>query len=416
MSTRIFAAAGVLLLATVGCSDDGYAPTAPATTATAPSSAPLAAATALAFWQRSGGLFHTCAVTTDFVPYCWGWNAEGQLGVGTTTGPDACPATVAPLPCSKKPVAVLGGHRFRQVSAGDYQSCGVTPDNHAWCWGNGAYGELGNGSAQQATQPVAVAGGLLFRQVVAGFDFTCGISYPDNRPYCWGYNNVGQLGDGTATRRFTPVPVLGGLRMSLISAGPYHVCAVTTDGRAFCWGQNDSGQLGDSTTVVKRTRPVAVVGGRHYRQISAGGHHTCAVTTGDRAYCWGNGRDGQIGNGKSYLSFWPRAVSGGLSIRRIGTGVGHTCAETTDSRAYCWGGNGLGQLGNGSALVRALTPVAVAGGLHFAQLGVGRWHTCGKTSAGVGYCWGDDFYAQLGNGTSGTAGTSATPVPVVGAM
>jgi alpha-tubulin suppressor-like RCC1 family protein len=405
----MLATASVVLLAAIGCSDDDNAPTGPA--GTTPSSAPLAAATALAFWQMSGGLFHTCAVTTDFVPYCWGWNPVGQLGIGTVTGPDSCPNS---QPCSTKPVAVLGGHRFRQVSAGDYHSCGVTPDFHAWCWGNGEKGDLGNGATQQATAPVAVAGGLLFRQVATGFDFTCGVSYPDNRAYCWGYNNLGQLGDGTLTNRLKPVPVLGGLRLRQISAGGRHVCAVTTDDRAFCWGRNDVGQLGDSTNVGKRTRPVAVAGGHRFRYIAAGAQHTCAVTTSDRAFCWGGGRQGQLGNGKTYLSFWPRAVSGGLSIRRIGAGVVHTCAETTDSRAYCWGGNDLGQLGNGSALSQALTPVAVAGGLHFAQLGVGRWHTCGKTSSSVGYCWGDDLYGQLGNGTSGSHST--TPVPVVGAM
>lgn len=404
MSTRILAAASVLLLAAVGCTGDS---TSPADSTPVASPAAAATATPLAFWQISGGSSHTCAVTTDFVPYCWGWNASGQLGVGTVTGPDACPNA---QPCSKKPVAVLGGHRFRQVSASTYHSCGVTPDFHAWCWGNGEKGDLGNGATQQATTPVVVAGGLLFRAVATGFDFTCGVSYPDNRAYCWGYNNLGQLGDGTLTNRLAPVPVLGGLRLAQITAGASHACAVTTDDRAFCWGSNQSGQLGDSTSVGKRTRPVAVVGGRHYQQIGAGAHHTCAVTTGDRAFCWGDGRSGQLGNGKTFLSFWPRAVSGGLSLRRISGGVSHTCAETTDSRAYCWGI----VLGDSNAWgTQALTPVAVAGGLHFAQLDAGGLYTCGKTPAGVGYCWGENLYGQLGNGTSGDPAT--TPVPVAGA-
>jgi len=409
MSTRVLAAAG-LLLAAFGCTDDS---TAPADSAPPASAAVLTAATSMAFWQISAGSSHTCAVTTDFVPYCWGWNPVGQLGVGTVTGPDLCPDVVRPQPCSKQPVAVLGGHRFRQVSAGTYHSCGVTPDFHAWCWGNGEKGDLGNGATQQATTPVAVAGGLLFREVTTGFDFTCGVSYPDNRAYCWGYNNLGQIGDGTLTNRLAPVPVLGGLRLAQISAGARHVCAVTKDDRAFCWGYNSTGQLGDSTNVGKRTRPTAVVGGHLFRYIAAGASHTCAVTTSDRAFCWGEGRQGQIGNGKAYLSFWPRAVSGGLTIRRISGGVVHTCAETTDSRAYCWGMNGEGELGNGG-VDQALTPVAVAGGLHFAQLDAGGGFTCGKTSSGVGYCWGENLYGQLGNGTSGDPAT--TPVPVAGAM
>jgi alpha-tubulin suppressor-like RCC1 family protein len=403
MSTRVLAAAGLLLLAAFGCTGDSTAPT---DSAPAASPAALAAATPLVFWQISGGSSHTCAVTTDFVPYCWGWNPVGQLGVGTVTGPDTCANA---QPCSTKPVAVLGGHRFRQVSASTYHSCGVTPDFHAWCWGNGEKGDLGNGATQQATAPVAVAGGLLFRQVVTGFDFSCGLSSSSNRAYCWGYNNHGQLGDGTLTNRLKPVPVVGGLTMSQISAGANHVCAVTTDDRAFCWGWNHEGQLGDSSSVDKRSRPVAVTGGRHYRQISAGAHSSCAVTTDGRAFCWGNGRFGQLGNGKTYISFWPRAVSGGLTIRRITVGAIHTCAETTDSRAYCWGNLFLDPPGG-----PVLTPLAVAGGLHFAQLSAGNGYTCGKTSAGVGYCWGENTYGQLGNGTSGDPAT--TPVPVAGAM
>jgi alpha-tubulin suppressor-like RCC1 family protein len=410
MRIPFLAPAGILLVAAIGCRDDDATLTDP----TAPPSAQVAAVTALAFWQLSAGLNHTCAVTTDFVPYCWGWNADGQLGNGNDTGPDTCGPAFAPQPCSKLPVAVRGGHRFRQVSTGEYHSCGVTGDNHVWCWGNGARGDLGTGATQEATTPVAVAGGHLFRQVTTGFDFTCAISYPDNKPYCWGANDRGQVGDGSLINRLVPVSVLGGLRLSQISAGGRHVCGVTTDSRAFCWGYNNVGQLGDSTSVDKRTRPRAVSGGRLYRSISAGASHTCAVTTSGQGFCWGDGRSGQIGNGKTYLSLWPRAVSGGLSLRRLSAGTVHTCAETTDSRAYCWGSNSEGELGTGGSLTRALTPVAVAGGLHFAQLDAGNAHTCGKTSSGVGYCWGDDFYGQLGDGTSGSE--HPVPVPVAGPM
>jgi alpha-tubulin suppressor-like RCC1 family protein len=156
-----------------------------------------------------------------------------------------------------------------------------------------------------------------------------------------------------------------------------------------------------------------VVGAHPFRQIDAGAMHTCAVTTEARAFCWGSGRSGQIGNGKTYLSFWPRAVSGGLSVARVSTGLFHTCAETTVKRAYCWGSNSFGQLGSGQAVgTNTTTPVPVAGGLSVAQLSAGNWHTCAKTTSGAGYCWGDDFFAALGNGTSGSFGSSVEPVPV----
>ncbi len=415
MRTPMLATAAVLLLAAAGCTDEDSAPTSPTAPSAAAAALPAAPVAALAFWQISAGGLHTCAVTTDFVPYCWGWNASGELGVGTTTGPDACPNGSAPQPCSMKPVAVLGGHRFRQVSGGTYHTCAVTTDYHAWCWGDGLHGGLGNGTQGGVSTPVAVAGGVRFRQVSAGFDFTCGLSYPDNKAWCWGYNNRGQLGDGTLTNRLTPVKVLGGLTLAVLSAGASHACAVTDDDRAFCWGYNGMGQLGDSTTIGKRTRPKAVSGGHRFRYIAAGASHTCAVNTADRAFCWGANNTGQLGNGKTALSRWPRAVSGGISVRRVRAGSVHTCAEGTDSRAWCWGNNSEGELGTGGTPNPALTPVAVAGGLRFAQLDVSiSPHTCAKTSSGVGYCWGTNMFAELGNGTSG--GSRTTPVPVAGPM
>jgi alpha-tubulin suppressor-like RCC1 family protein len=107
--------------------------------------------------------------------------------------------------------------------------------------------------------PRRVAGGLLFDRVSAGEFHSCGET-PGNRAYCWGNNFDGQLGDRTTTERLTPVPVVGGLIFSQVSAGGHHTCGVTTANRAFCWGFNLFGQLGDGTRM-DRLRPVAVVGG-----------------------------------------------------------------------------------------------------------------------------------------------------------
>jgi alpha-tubulin suppressor-like RCC1 family protein len=146
-----------------------------------------------------------------------------------------------------------------------------------------------------------------------------------------------------------------------------------------------------------------VAGAHRFRQIEAGSAFTCAVTTTNRAFCWGNGRQGQIGDGKTFLRFSPSAVAGGHSFSRVTTGYSHTCGETTLNRAYCWGSNTTGQLGDGT-ISRRLTPVPVAGGRFFSQVSAGGTefgsHTCGKTAAGVAYCWGWNFYGQLGDGTT----------------
>jgi alpha-tubulin suppressor-like RCC1 family protein len=382
------------LAATLGCSEDAESPTGPGT---GPALA-TTSAHALAFYQVSGGSVHTCGVTTDNRVYCWGANDYGQLGDGTTAQ-------------RLTPVAVAGTLRFREVSAGGWYTCGVTTNNRAYCWGFGGGGALGVGTTTNRLTPVPVTGGRLFRRLDASEYHTCGVTYPDNKAYCWGYNGLGELGDGTNTTRLVPTAVTGGRQFRQVNGGQHHTCGVTTSDEAFCWGWNRFGQLGDSSTASLRLTPSRVAGTRRFRQVDAGASFTCAVTTSDRAFCWGNGRQGQVGNGKAYLSFWPRAVAGGLSFERVTTGASHTCGETTDNRAYCWGYNvENGAVGDGTKTMR-LTPVPVAGGRFFSQVSAGDNHTCGRTSTAVAYCWGSNGYGQLGEGTTTDR---LTPVPVGG--
>jgi alpha-tubulin suppressor-like RCC1 family protein len=122
--------------------------------------ASITPAAPLSFRQVSAGVGHTCGVTTDNVAYCWGGNGAGQLGIGNSTGPESCgenPGNFEPIPCSTKPVRVLGNLAFRQISAGVNHTCGVTVDNVAYCWGLNQIGEVGDGTGTQRLTPVAVA-------------------------------------------------------------------------------------------------------------------------------------------------------------------------------------------------------------------------------------------------------------------
>jgi len=385
LARRCAPALAVLLIAALGCREDAGSPTAPE------AAPPLTASAthALAFYQVSGGDRHTCGVTTDNRAYCWGFAAFGQLGDGTTTQ-------------RLTPVAVAGTLRFRHVSAGGLHTCGVTTDYQAYCWGLGGDGSLGDGTGTNRSSPVRVAGGRRFRLVEAGDAHTCGVSYPDNLAYCWGVNDRGALGDGTITRRLAPVAVSGGLRFRQVAAGLTHTCGVTTTDRAFCWGSDSVGQVGDSTTAAYRLTPTRVATTRRFRQVDAGAGFSCGVTTSDKAFCWGSGRSGQIGDGKTFLRLWPRAVAGGLSFSRVTTGYSHTCGEATDNRVFCWGLNSTGELGDGTTTQR-LKPVLVGGGRRFSQVSAGGTefgsHTCGRTPAAVAYCWGWNGFAQLGDGT-----------------
>jgi alpha-tubulin suppressor-like RCC1 family protein len=398
------------LVAALACGEAVESPTAPSSERAL---APAATAT-LAFRQVSAGYYHTCGVTTDDRAFCWGEGSSGELGDGTNTS-------------QLSPVAVAGGLRFRQVSAGTSYTCGVTIDDAAYCWGDNGAGQLGDGTQTSCggynppctdpetnanrARPVRVLGGLRFRQVDAGSGgHTCGVTR-DNLAYCWGNNFYGQLGDnakgeaGRYTNRPMPVAVAGGISFRQVSAGGAHTCGVATDDRAYCWGYNIYGQVGDGTDIRRRIRPVLVAGGLRFKQVSAGGAHqqnghTCGVTTGGRAFCWGDGRLGQIGDRSTILRFTPRAVAGALDFRQVSAGGVHTCGTTTTSVAFCWGNNSFGAVGDGTTTQR-LTPVRVSGGLGFRQLGTGGvGHTCGTTVTEVAYCWGFNVAGGLGDGTT----------------
>ena len=397
-TTHVAAANGVVSFAdlTIDRPGTGYTLVATATS--------LTGSTSVAFDIRpvfallSAGNIHTCGVSPAGAAYCWGYNGDGELGNGTTTS-------------SATPVAVAGGLTFAAVSAGDavdaggQHTCGVTRAGAAYCWGYNGFGGLGNGTTTNSTTPVAVSGGLTFAAVSAGGGHTCGVT-PTGAAYCWGYNIYGQLGDSTTTNSTTPVAVSGGLAFAAIDAGKnVHTCGVTPKGAAYCWGYNSVGELGNGTTTNSAT-PVAVSGGLTFATVSGGADHTCGVTPAGAAYCWGYNGDGELGNGTTGGTATPVAVSGGLVFAAVSTGGFAACGVTTAGAGYCWGWNIYGQLGDGTT-TNSTTPIAVSGGLTFGAVSGGNLHSCALTPRGVAYCWGHNAYGELGNGT-----TSATDVPV----
>jgi len=143
------------------------------------------------------------------------------------------------------------------VAAGIDHSCGVTPEGAAYCWGDNSNGQLGDGSKTSSLVPVPIAGGLAFATsggaLSAGEESTCALTAV-GAAHCWGYNDLGQIGDATTSARATPTPVSGGLAFASISVGAFHACGVTSTAVAFCWGNNVNGQLGAATV---QTCPVS---------------------------------------------------------------------------------------------------------------------------------------------------------------
>jgi alpha-tubulin suppressor-like RCC1 family protein len=319
----------------------------------------------------------------------------------------------APTDPSPSPAVAAAGSVWSQVTVGAQHTCALASNGHAYCWGYAVWGQLGTGTTPiNLPRPTRVSGGLQFAQISAGFHHTCAVT-TENKAYCWGENIGGVLGDGTTTNRPAPVPVAGGRRFTRIRAGASHTCAMTAAGKAFCWGSNVSGMLGDGT-FSSRTTPVAVVGGLEVRRLMVGGLHTCAVTTADKAYCWGRGTEGQLGQGVAKSSPRPVAVTGGLAWQAILPGSDHTCGITTSAKAYCWGTRGTDTyngLGIGSDEFGTLVPTAVAGTRRWLQLTAGLLHTCGVTLANVPFCWGFNSSGQNGDGTTAV---TAVPTRVAG--
>jgi alpha-tubulin suppressor-like RCC1 family protein len=420
-----------LVVAGLACREDAEPPTA------AHLDPPLAltADQPLAFRQVSVGEDHSCGVTTANAAYCWGGNGSGELGIGSTTGPESCLSS----PCSTRPVRVRGGLAFRQVSAtGRFHTCGVTTANVAYCWGRNVFGELGDGSRIDSPRPVRVAGGLAFRQVSAGSLHTCGVTTQDVA-YCWGHNQAGPLGDGTRFLSDRPVRVARTLAFREVTAGEQFTCGVTTDDAVWCWGLNGSGQLGigdvsgpefcftgDGSPPCS-TRPVRVIRGLAFRDLDAGGAHICGVTTDHVAYCWGDNSSAQLGHHISSepwvclgdepcFSTRPVRVARRLAFAEVSSGVGHTCGVTTGNVAYCWGSNPSGELGIGTTqgpetcfntsapeetgFPCSTRPVAVAGEHAFTGVAAGLRFSCGVKTNRVAFCWGANGSGQLGDGTT----------------
>lgn len=324
----------------------------------------------LSFSALASAPSHTCGLTSAGTAYCWGQNSDGQLGTGSSTGPELC----WNVPCSSTPVAVSGGFSFSAIAAGNFHTCGLTNSAAAYCWGANSFGQLGDGSTAISSAPVPIVGEHRFTGLATG---------------------------GTQQRP----PTIGG------STPRGHTCGLTSTATAYCWGLNDRGQLGNGSTTNSVT-PIAVSSSLSFSVLALGGFHSCGLTRSGAAYCWGSNIAGQLGNGSTTDASTPVAVAGGLTFTVLGTGRLHTCGLTSDGAAYCWGNNAYGQLGDGSAASYSAAPVAVSGGLSFSSLATGGDFTCGATSAGAVSCWGSNGSGQLGDGSA--SGSSWIPVAVSG--
>jgi alpha-tubulin suppressor-like RCC1 family protein len=359
--------------------------------------------------QLALGAGHSCLRTFEGDVYCWGRNANGQLGDGTFD--DALAPVRAELP---------GPATF--LAAGSFHTCAALLDGEIYCWGRNAHGQLGNGfvdadppKGRSIPEPVIFEVPEKTRVLSLGERHTCAIR--GESLACWGSGAVGAIGtfdDPVPVPRFVPAGPIAEL-----AAGGFFTCALPASDPAdpfvppvSCMGANDLAQSGSASgAVIGELTPIATSDFPH-RALAAGmGNHACAIL-GDALACWGANASGQLGRGTETTAELPGPVLDEDvplgSIDAVAPGLAHTCA-LRNGRVLCWGENGSGQLGVSEAGLRSATPLVVSALADTAvvAIGAGSVHSCAYVSPEEIWCWGGNDFGQLGDGT-----TVASDVPV----
>lgn len=317
------------------------------------------------------------------------------------TAPLAVAALAALFAACEHDIAVRLPPPMTDIATGDAHSCAVSRDGEAFCWGDGSWGQLGTGTTESHGHGVLVDSPERFTSIVAGGFHTCALT-EEGAAHCWGGNHAGQTNETEAYRVPWPSPVQTPVRFTALTAGSAHTCGIDADGVAYCWGQGLYGQLGTGALVDRAATPAPVATETRFRTISAGGYHTCGIATSGLAYCWGANNVAQLGAGTDGDPVpAPVAVDASFTFEDVSAGFGHSCGVRTGGDAYCWGENWFGELGNyvTGADPGARSPISIiAFGERFIRISAGHSFACALQDQRELACWGRGVEGKLGSG------------------
>lgn len=329
------------------------------------------------------GNSHACAVDAGGAVWCWGDTSWEQ-----PSGDDA----PRDLPQGFSTGAL-------RVDLGTNHGCYLASDHSLRCWGANGWGALGNGiNADSRAVPVRVGSttDVDWAQFDSGSDGVCAVKF-NGSLWCWGNNAYGQLGQGGSDYASHNVPVRVGTANDWrqVSVGDRHVCAVKTNGDLWCWGSNSSGQLGIGNT---NTSFVPMYVGAGWAEVSAGMIHTCARKTNNTLFCWGDSLNGKLGRygGQQNSPVQVGTDSNWTSIR---AGRSHNCGLRGAGELWCFGGGDKRQNGSTTPPFE-VTPLRVGSDADWVDVSVGGWLSCGVRSNGSTWCWGGNDRGALGDGTA----------------
>jgi alpha-tubulin suppressor-like RCC1 family protein len=300
------------------------------------------------------------------------------------------------------PTQIGSGTGWAAVTAGGRHTCATRTDGTLWCWGRNNLGQLGDGTTTDSPAPSQVGTSYGWVGPSVGYQHTCA-TRSDASIWCWGWNSSGQLGDTTKATRTSPVRVASPRAFASVAAGYRHTCALSS-GLMYCWGWNGAGQLGDRTTT-DRLVPVGVQLPMLAARVVTGSDHSCAVdaTANSSLWCWGFNGSGQDGDGTTGNLDVPTAVGQHVWVR-VSSSNGSTCAIRGDGSLWCWGENIYGKLGDGTT-IRRLVPTRIGTFTDWLAVAADASGTCGLRGTGTPWCWGRS--ADLGQHLTPTQVPSA---------
>ncbi len=336
----------------------------------------------------------TATLAQPSVVASWGFNGGGQLGDGTTTD-------------RSRYVDIGAGSNVVQVAAGygspEGHGLAVRSDGTVWAWGDNDNGDLGDGTTDGRLAPVQVLGLTGVTQVAAACDHGLALR-SDGTVWAWGANGVGQLGRGTITdHEATAAPVSGLAGVTKIAAGCGFSLALRSDGTLWAWGWNNAGQLGNGSTADSAV-PVKITGVSQVTAIAAGWDSAVAIVAGGASvWAWGGNDAGQLGDGTLAGRTTPGRVTqiGTVHIAGVTAGLYTAAILSTDGSVWAWGTDADGQLGNAPTTTPVTRPVnTIRAGSGITQIAAGGALMLALRSDGTVLAWGDNSEGELGIGTT----------------
>ncbi|MCF7924822.1 MAG: hypothetical protein K9L64_06955, partial [Candidatus Izimaplasma sp.] len=378
--------------------------------------------------KSSYGYRHSFAITSEGRFFAWGENSYGQLGDGTTTSKST------PTEITSQFVLTVGESIIDFASSYDFSSA-TTSEGRLFTWGENGYGQLGDGTQTPYTphsNPIEITNQLNLSTEETVIKVSLGYTHSSiitskGKLFSWGYNDYGQLGDGTVTPQSSPIEIGYNIlninqnnlpiyqEIIQVSLGNSFSSAITSEGMLFTWGENSYGQLGDGTTISKST-PTEITSqfglfpGETISQISLGDSFAIAITSEDRLFSWGYNGFGQLGDNTTTSKSTPTEItnqfnlSTGETVTQVSLGQYHSLAITSEGRIFSWGSNINGQLGDDTATFK-LVPTDITSqfglfpGETINHISSGESHSAAITSEGRLFIWGYNLYGQLGDGT-----------------